>query len=135
MEALNRPKRFELLFRASEHNVRAAAFHAKCDKKEDTVVIVRTEFGKTIGRFTHYTWASSSEYLGDPGRKCFLFSLDREEKFVPQGDKLIYRYSDLGPYFGVNDLVLSDRCNNFKDSNSSFPNAYNRVGSDKIVNN
>mgnify|MGYP001954561276 CR=1 FL=1 len=52
IEALNRPKRMDLLFRASDHFFRASSFHAKCDNKANTVVLVRTEFGKTIGGFT-----------------------------------------------------------------------------------
>ena len=52
LEALKRPKRMDLLFRASEHDFRASSFHAKCDNKPNTIVLIRTEFGKTIGGFT-----------------------------------------------------------------------------------
>ena len=61
-EILNKPNRMDLLFRASEHDFRAAAFHEKCDNKADTVVLVRTEFGKTIGGYTHYPWISPVIY-------------------------------------------------------------------------
>ena len=42
------------LFRASEHDFSPAAFHHYCENKEDTLVLVRTKYGKTIGGFTHY---------------------------------------------------------------------------------
>ena len=51
-------QRVEILFRASEHGFSAKAFHEKCDNQEDTLVLVRTEFGKTIGGYTHYPWRS-----------------------------------------------------------------------------
>ena len=94
----------ERLFRASEHGFSAKAFHQKCDNQEDTLVLVRTQFGKTISGYTHYPWTShgGGEYVRDSGHRAFLFSLDMREKFVPQRDeKLIYRYSGWGPCFGV----------------------------------
>lgn len=47
-----------LLFRASEHNFRSAAFHRLCDNRPDTLLLLTTEFGKTLGGFTHYPWTS-----------------------------------------------------------------------------
>ena len=82
-------QRVERLFRASEHGFSAEAFHQKCDNQEDTLVLVRTEFGKTIGGYTHYPWTShSGEHVRDSGHRAFLFSLDMREKFVPQGRRL-----------------------------------------------
>ena len=43
-----------MLYRASEHNFRATAFHQKCDDQEDTLVFIRIEYGKTIGGYTHH---------------------------------------------------------------------------------
>ena len=53
-----KPNEVKLLFRASEHNFSAKAFHQKCDNIEDTLVLIRTQFGKTIGGYTHYPWKS-----------------------------------------------------------------------------
>ena len=87
---LGNPRRIERIFRASEHNFRAAAFHEKCDNKRDTLTLVRTEFGRTIGGYSHYPWQSSGGYLSDGGMRAFLFSLDRKEKYVPvSGNSLI----------------------------------------------
>jgi hypothetical protein len=75
---LHHPKAIKLLFRASQHAFSASAFHAKCDHIEDTLVLVRTEYGKTIGGFTHYKWNKdlSGTYVHDEGRKAFMFQLD-----------------------------------------------------------
>ena len=50
------PKEFKLLYRASEHNFKAAAFHQKCDNIPNTVTLVKTQFGKVFGGFTPLTW-------------------------------------------------------------------------------
>ena len=128
----------ERLFRASEYSFSAKAFHEKCDNQEDTLVLVRTEFGKTIGGYTHYPWTSAGswESVNDSGRRAFLFSLDMREKFVPQGNgELVYRNSCYGPIFGGgHDIVISDCCNN-SSSYADFPNTYNRAGGNKLANN
>ena len=126
----------EKLFRASEHNFSVTAFHEKCDNKEDTLVLVRTEFGKNIGGYTHNPWKSvtgDGEWVCDSGRKAFLFSLDMGEKFVPQGDeRSIFRHSDFGPVFGSGDISISDCCNSNSKSCARFPCTFNRAGGNKL---
>ena len=53
-EKLNNPKQIQLAFRASEHQFSAAAFHDKCNNIDNALVMIRTQFGKTIGGFTQY---------------------------------------------------------------------------------
>jgi hypothetical protein len=91
---LNNPKRIELIFRGSEHEFKAEAFHERCDGITDTLTLVRTEFGKTIGGFTNYAWDSSNTYVTDLDSRIFLFSLDLKEKYIPvKHDQLMYRRS------------------------------------------
>ena len=120
---LNNPRKIDLLYRASEHNFSAASFHQKCDNIPNTLVLVRTEFGKTIGGFTPYEWNTSGNWVNDSGRKSFLFSLDEKEKYVPQsGDYLIGCNSSYGPTFGGgHDLCICDACNTSNSSYASFP--------------
>ena len=61
IDILNNPVKIERIFRASEHNFQASKFHEYCDNKDDTLVIIRTEFGKIIGGFSHYPWTSNTE--------------------------------------------------------------------------
>ena len=94
-------------------------------------MLVRTEFGKTIGGYTHYPWVSNSNgtTVHDPGCKAFIFSLDMKEKFVPQNsEKLIYQSSSCGPTFGGGfDILIADSCNVNNKSYACFPYTYNRA--------
>ena len=134
---LNNPKKIEKIFKASEHNFKAATFHEKCDNKSDTLILVRTEFGRTIGGYTHYPWDQSGSYLSDSCMRTFMFSLDLKEKYVPKdGSNLIYRHSSYGPTFGDgHDLNLTDSCSSNNSSYANFPFRYNRAGESKIAKN
>jgi hypothetical protein len=47
-ESLEAPARLEILFRASEHDFSAAAFHYKCDNIENTFTLVKTGFDNIL---------------------------------------------------------------------------------------
>ena len=102
-------------------------------------MLVRTEFGKTIGGFTHYPWLPGSPgHFGDAGRRAFILSVDMREKFVPQGDNhLIYNYDSHGPTFGSSgwDIYIADDCSSNRNSCGNFPSVYNRAGGDKLQQN
>ena len=103
-------------------------------------MLVRTEFGKTIGGFTHYPWLPGNPgYTKDAGRKAFVFSVDMKEKFVPQGDNyLICNFDCYGPVFGGKtgcDIYIADGCNNSRNSYGNFPSMYNRACGDKLAKN
>ena len=68
----------ELIFRASEHGFKSEEFHKKCDNIEDTFVLLRTKFGKTMAGYSHYKWnqVPHGQYLTDAGRQTFLLQLD-----------------------------------------------------------
>ena len=128
---LKNPVRIEKIFRASEYNFEAAKFHQYCDNKNDTLVLIRTEFGKTIGGYTHYPWISSNgEYVHDSEKRAFIFSLDLKEKYIPQDENnLIYCNSSEGPSFGGGiDIRILDDCNNTLNSYCNFPSTYNLEG-------
>ena len=85
----------QLLFRASEHNFKIDKFHEKCDNIKDTFVLIRTNFGKTIGAYTHYEWKTEGGFVNDSQRRAFLLQMDVMEKMVPLSDNyLIYRGED-----------------------------------------
>jgi hypothetical protein len=132
---LNSPKKINRIFRASEHDFSSAAFHTKCNGVTDTLVLVRTEFGKTIGGFTNHAWNSSNTYVNDPNSRTFLFSLDLKEKYTPvKYDQLIYPHQSYGPCFGGgHDLCLYDQCH-INSSYANFPFSYNLEGEKKYDN-
>ena len=134
---LSKPKQLKLLFRASEHNYKAEAFHRFCDNIEDTLTIARTEYGKTIAGYTHYKFNQVSQtYLNDASRRAFLLQLDLQEKMVPVSDNnILYCCKNLGPLFGGGNPdfgILQD--SNTKKSRGNFPTAYNKEGDNKYVN-
>ena len=100
---------------------------------------MRTEFGKTIGGFTHYPWLpGNAGPTKDAGRRAFVFSVDMKEKFVPQGDNyLICNYDSYGPTFGSSgwDIYIADDCSSNRNSCGNFPSVYNRAGGDKLQQN
>ena len=60
-KALNNPRSLRLLFRASQHNFKTEAFHLNCDEYQNTLTLIRTEYGKTIGGYTHYKWLNDDK--------------------------------------------------------------------------
>lgn len=83
MEALDHPKKVELIFRASQYQFSAGAFHHKCDNIEDTLTLVKTEFGKIIAGYTHYPWNTAKGYVNKEDKRAFLMSLDLKAKMLP----------------------------------------------------
>ena len=63
-DSLCQPSSLKLIFRASEHSFSAKAFHRHCDRAEDTFVLVRTKFGKTIAGYSGYTWEAKEDKKG-----------------------------------------------------------------------
>jgi len=97
-----------LLFRASEHNFKAEAFHTKCDGKNRTLTIVRTEFRKTIFAYAESAWNSSNAFSNDTtNRSCILLLNPRLRFSLASPAHSIYCHLNHGPVFGNgNDLNL-----------------------------
>ena len=120
-------KKYNLLFRASENNYRAANFHTKCDGKNNTVTIVETKNGRIFGGFTDASWnQNSSSYIS--GSNGFIFSLDNNDIYYNKnGSYNIYGHSSYGPYFGSGDFYISDNCNT-NNSSEAMGSAYDNNG-------
>ena len=129
------------LFRASEHDFSPAAFHLYCDNKENTLVLVRTEHGKTIGGFTRYPWTSDDWDYGwveNLEGRDFMFSLDMKEKFVPQKNSCsrnIVLSQSSAAFGGRSDLQVSTWRVSNRLSTCSFPDVFNRAGENKLEDN
>ena len=92
------------------------------------MVIARSEYGRTIAGYSHYTWNQTNGVVNDAGRRAFLLQLDLYEKMIPDSDNnLIYCYNTHGPLFGGDfpDFGMNDQCN-INSSYGSFPTYYNR---------
>lgn len=125
-ESIHNPVKAELKFRASDHNFLSAKFHEMCDGVENTLTIVRTEFGKTIFAYAAQKWNPSGAYINDTtGRSCIVL-LDIKKKLnltVPTNS--IYGNSSHGPTFGSHDLYIANSCNANQNSHCNPPKAYN----------
>ena len=84
---LGTPQFFELVYRASWHGFSGKKFHEHCDGIPNTLVLIRTEQGKTLGGFTTPPWNSDKKWMPDPDLKSFLFSIDEGMKFPLKADK------------------------------------------------
>ena len=67
----------QLLFRASENEFSAKRFHTRCDGKNNTLTVAKTEFGNIVAGFCSIPWKSPKqwEYLQDHSNQTFLLSL------------------------------------------------------------
>jgi hypothetical protein len=93
-----------LLYRATRDGFSASAFHEKCDGKDNTITIIKTDSDDVFGGFTAAKWSSHNGDTTDS--KVFIFSLrekgehnfrklpcEEEQCFIIGG-------SDYGPGFG-----------------------------------
>ncbi|GBB93007.1 hypothetical protein RclHR1_00210003 [Rhizophagus clarus] len=99
--------KFNLLYKANRDGNTATAFHAKCDDKGATIVVVKIKNSEQIvGGYNPIFWDSSGSIKNT--KDSFIFSFAdkndlRSAKVVysETGRKSIQCYSYLGPVFGV----------------------------------
>jgi len=68
-----------ICYRASTDGDKAKDFHAKCDGKEPTVTLCRSENGVCFGGFTSQKWASRGGLVED--QTAILFNLTHQRVF------------------------------------------------------
>ncbi len=105
-----------LLYRATTDGFEASAFHAKCDHKENTITIIKTNDDYVFGGYTAAKWSSNfNEHIEDS--KAFIFSLRR--RGISCNYKFNVRYAKYaifvdprrGPSFGIKDILIHDKSN------------------------
>ena len=98
-----------------------STFASKCAQKCPTIVIVKTIKGFRFGGFTSKLWANGN-YTKDS--KCFLFSLDKKEKYnITEENYATYLQGNDNFYFGSATLRLYNNCTSNQSnyvSDSSF---------------
>ena len=123
-------KRMNLLYRASDHEYLASKFHDLCDGKNDTIVLIQSDFGNIFGGYTNIPWSTDGEYHRDKD-KSFLFLLYSNDKSqeCPKIWNYTWRANDGyygevrhersgGPIFGGgHDIMIYDKCNSGKPYN------------------
>lgn len=118
--------RCSLIYKATLDGFSARTFHSKCDFKDNTLVVIKSENGNIFGGYTGITWNG----FGDKIDPCaFLFSLvnkDNEALMIRCKKPLnaIYCEPNFGPTFGnciSPDLQLDYYLN---EGSSALGNAY-----------
>lgn len=108
-----------LLYRGSENGFKAKDFHGLCNDKGATLTVLTTSTNRKFGGFTSLPWQSNTLFSClDP--TAFMFSLDLNEKYPPDGKGLgVFFYETLGPCFGAendSELLIADNSNKNKNS-------------------
>ena len=87
-----------LLYKASIDSDKASAFHNKCDRAQNSIVLVETKDGKRFGGYTTCSW--SGNCLEKEDSEAFIFSFDKMKTYenIP-GDDAIGCYPKFGPVF------------------------------------
>ena len=97
-------QKWDLLYRATRDGFEAADFHAKCDGKSKTLVIVKAESGNVFGGYTDCTWDRSEK--SKKGYRDYIFSYRNKfnnqlkiKKFHGLYDSIVCS-AKYGPVFG-----------------------------------
>ncbi|XP_068695515.1 uncharacterized protein [Montipora foliosa] len=100
-----------LCYRGSIHGWSAQTFHRRCDKKINTVTLVK-RLSYVFGGFTDIAWESINDYGSTTN--AFIFSLRNFEGLSPfkvmvtNPSKAIYKNPSFGPAFGGGHDILLD---------------------------
>ena len=98
-----------LLYRASIDGDLASDFHSKCDKANNTLVLVKTKKGLRFGGFTSETWQGNDVDKMD--EKAFCFSLDKMKIYnCIKGKRAIFASTYSGPAFENCIFQIKDKC-------------------------
>ena len=120
-----------VLFRGSDHDFSAEAFHRICDGAAPSIVLVKADTDNVGGGYTDIPWSKpvgKGKYV--PSEKSFLFSLYSPGRSPTKFDikKRLFAVShhpDCGPVFGAGaDLFICDECDQTGDSYSNLPHSY-----------
>ena len=133
-------RRFQLLFRASDHNYSADKFHEYCDNKPGTISIIKSSCGNIFGGYTSKSWTSNHGPVGD--ENAFLFLLKSDFPSIQQKCPLLLELKELhvgvaifcdefyGPTFGAGfDIIIRDNCNEDPDEVYEFDTNYSDLSS------
>ena len=115
-------KKWKLLYRASEHSFGVGQFHARCDRKPNTLVIIKSTNGNVFGGYTEQDWSGNS-YKNDLNAFIFSFANKENRPLVMKcewPENAIFASVNYGPTFGLGaDIYI---CSNSNVNNGSYSN-------------
>jgi hypothetical protein len=131
-------QKFSLIYRESQDGFEAAKFHAKCDDKPNTFIIVKSQNGNVFGGYTEQSW-SGNDSKNDSN--AFIFSLinkiNRPLK-IKSNSSSINCDVDSGPCFGFEDFHISKKkggdFTNYSNFGCSYPHPDFEIGTNEASN-
>ena len=116
--------KFELLYRGSETNFSWTEFHAKCDDKSPTLLIVKSNDGCIFGGYTKAKWDTKQFWVADS--EAYLFrlktlNLESKKYRIEEHRGALFCLNSNGPWFGFDDLTFNDTGNLSTRLNSNIP--------------
>lgn len=99
-------KKFNLLYRATEHGDSVSTFHQRCDNKGENIVFYKTQKNRKFGGHSCKSWKSSGGWNNDnDDPNFFLFNLTTKKQYKPSDDYFkthssLYSHSNYGPILG-----------------------------------
>ena len=121
-------KDIKLLYRGSKDNFKSNTFHEKCDKKGETLVIIKSDKDYIFGGYTEINWDSTT-WNGKVGEQNnsrrngkgneFIFTLKNPHNISPSKFNMKQEWinhsiccdKNIGPIFGCNDIRIENDCN------------------------
>ena len=103
---------YKLIYRATEHGIKAEDFHKRVDNINSTLTVIKTKSGLVFGGYTSLSWAG--EEIGEDNEKkddkSFVFSLSLEKLYFENGknDYSIICQKNKGPCF-VGMFTIQDK--------------------------
>jgi len=128
MDLCSLSKEWELIYRASRDGFEANDFHLKCDKKPNTLVIIKSTNGNIFGGYTEQDWTSVAGHIYKNDPKAFIFSLVNKENkplvMKPLNQGVIGCSSSCGPLFGRFDILIGPYSNQNNKSYSKLGSGF-----------
>jgi len=125
--------KLDLIYRASRDGFEASSFHSKCDKKANTLVIIKSTSGNVFGGYTEISWHGiygnyqSYEYNMDENSYIFSY-INKLNKPIRVGFSpccgVCSDYQS-GPIFGGSrDILIADKSNINTESYTNFGESF-----------
>ena len=109
--------KYNLVYKMSRDGRTPQAFHQKCDRLNQNVIVIQTKGGEVFGGFTNNGWGNEG-FTRDEG--AFVFNIKNKKKWnVSRPNNAIFSESKYLFVFGRGDIMVSEG-----QSYSEFPDSY-----------
>ena len=115
---------FKKIYTASHHDFSAAKYHKYVDGKNDTITIIKSNWGRKFGGYASAALKKGTDdgIILDPDSFVFaigdvhdigiqIFHKAKEYENGQKAKKCIQYHAGLGPCFGIGAIEVTDKCN------------------------